>query len=171
MAKTDAINHQLIRELQVDARQTNVALAAKVGLTEGAVRRRIEQLLSQGTIRIAAVADPDALGLQIHAVIGLRVDLSVVEDLSASLAAMPELSYVYETTGPWDILAVGFFSSDERLRVFLARKVARLPGVTRVETFHIMRTVKRSFRWGETEPEPEEAAEPGAASRAIGASA
>ena len=151
MREIDAIDRALIRELQTDARQTNVALAKKVGLTEGAVRRRVDSLLASGTIRIAAVADPSALGLQRHAVIGLRVESSRTEELGAALAQMRELSYVYETAGTYDLIIVGFFASDEQLRLFLTRRVARLPGVLRTETFYVMQTLKRSFRWGEAE--------------------
>ena len=154
MREIDAIDRALIRELQTDARQTNVALAKKVGLTEGAVRRRVDQLLSSGMIRIAAVADPSALGLQRHAIIGLRVESSRTEELSAALGQMRELSYVYETAGSYDIIVAGFFASDEQLRIFLTRTVARLPGVLRTETFYVMRTVKRSYRWGEADDAP-----------------
>jgi len=166
MRELDDIDRALIRELQTDARQTNVALAKKVGLTEGAVRRRVDHLLSTGTIRIAAVADPSALGLQRHAIIGLRVESSRTEELSTVLAQMRELSYVYQTAGTYDLFIVGFFASDEQLRIFLTRKVARLPGVLRTETFYVMQTVKRSFRWGEAEEAPATEA-PRARSRAL----
>lgn len=155
MRQIDRVDRALIRELQTDARQSNVALAKKVGLTEGAVRRRVDALLAAGAIRIAAVADPSALGLQRHAIIGLRCESSRTEELSAALSEMRELSYVYETAGTYDIIVVGFFASDEQLRLFLTRKLARLPGVLRTETFYVMKTLKRSFRWGEAEEDGE----------------
>ncbi|MCV0384673.1 MAG: Lrp/AsnC family transcriptional regulator [Erythrobacter sp.] len=145
----DEIERHLLRELQTDARQSNVALAKKVGLTEGAVRRRIDKLLKTGKFRVVAVGDPELLGLQTHAVIGLKVELTRIEQLSAELARMRELSYVYETTGQFDIIVVGFFASNDRMREFLTRKLARLEGVIDSDTFLVMRTVKRSFRWGE----------------------
>jgi len=149
MPGPDEIDRQLIRELQSDARQSNVALAQKVGLTEGAVRRRIDNLLKTGGFRIVAIGDPELLGLRTHAVIGIRADINRLEDLSAELTAMRELSYVYETTGQYDIMIVGFFASNEQLREFLTRKLAKVEGVISSDTFLVMRTVKRSFRWGE----------------------
>ncbi|MDQ3097002.1 MAG: Lrp/AsnC family transcriptional regulator [Chloroflexota bacterium] len=149
MPGPDEIDRQLIRELQSDARQSNVALAQKVGLTEGAVRRRIDNLLKTGEFRIVAIGDPELLGLRTHAVIGIRADMNRLEDLSAELTAMRELSYVYETTGQYDIMIVGFFASNEQLREFLTRKLAKVEGVISMDTFLVMRTVKRSFRWGE----------------------
>lgn len=149
MPGPDEIDRQLIRELQSDARQSNVALAQKVGLTEGAVRRRIDNLLKTGEFRIVAIGDPELLGLRTHAVIGIRADMNRLEDLSAELTAMRELSYVYETTGQYDIMIVGFFASNEQLREFLTRKLAKVEGVISMDTFLVMRTLKRSFRWGE----------------------
>ncbi len=149
MPGPDEIDRHLIRELQSDARQSNVALAQKVGLTEGAVRRRIDNLLKTGEFRIVAIGDPELLGLRTHAVIGIRADMNRLEDLTAELTAMRELSYVYETTGQYDIMIVGFFTSNEQLREFLTRKLAKVEGVISSDTFLVMRTVKRSFRWGE----------------------
>lgn len=149
MPGTDEIDRQLIRELQSDARQSNVALAQKVGLTEGAVRRRIDNLLKTGEFRIVAIGDPELLGLRTHAVIGIRADMNRLEDLTAELAAMRELSYVYETAGQYDIMIVGFFASNDQLREFLTRTLAKVEGVISSDTFLVMRTVKRSFRWGE----------------------
>ena len=127
-AGLDRIDRMLLRELQSDARQSNVALAAKVGLTEGAVRRRIDNLL-ESAFRIVAVGDPELLGLTTHAVIGIRAQVGEIERLAIALAEMRELSYVYETTGQSDIIVVGFFVSNGQLREFLTKKLAKVSGV------------------------------------------
>ena len=147
--RLDEIDLALVRELQSDARQSNVALARKVSLTEGAVRRRIDNLLTRGALRIVAVADPEWLGLHTHAVIGLRVDIDRIEPLSDELANMRELSYVYQTAGHFDLIVVGFFASTEQLRVFLTQRLGRLQGVKGTDTYLVLRTMKRSLRWGE----------------------
>jgi Lrp/AsnC family transcriptional regulator for asnA, asnC and gidA len=146
----DNIDRLLVRELQDDARQSNVALAKKVGLTEGAVRRRVDRLLTTGAFRIVAVGDPNLLGLQTHAIFALRCNLAQLDEVTSRLAAMLELSYVYETTGRYDVMAVGFFASNEKVRAFITEELAQEEGITECDTFMVMRTVKRSFRWGET---------------------
>jgi len=156
--RLDEIDLTLVRELQSDARQSNVALARKVKLTEGAVRRRIDNLLTRGTLRIVAVADPETLGLHTHAVIGLRVDIDRIEPLSDELANMRELSYVYQTAGQFDIIVVGFFASTEQLRVFLIKRLGQLQGVKGTDTYVVLRTMKRSLRWGEVVTEEAQAA-------------
>ncbi len=139
----------LIRELQQDARVANLALAKKVGLTEGAVRRRIDFLIKSGTIRIVGVGNPEKLGLNTHVVIGMRVEPTRIDTLLDEFAQMREFSYVYQTTGQFDIMAVAFFASNEQLRDFLTRTLGQTSGVLETHTFLIMKTTKRSFRWGE----------------------
>lgn len=146
----DDIDRLIIRELQDDARQSNVSLAKKAGLTEGAVRRRVDRLLKAGAFRIVAVGDPNRLGLQTHAIFALRCNLAQLDEIASNLAAMKELSYVYETTGRYDVMAVGFFASNEKVREFITGRLAQEDGITECDTFMVMRTVKRSFRWGET---------------------
>jgi Lrp/AsnC family transcriptional regulator for asnA, asnC and gidA len=158
-ARLDEIDMALVRELQSDARQSNVALARKVKLTEGAVRRRIDNLLARGAVRIVAVADPETLGLQTHAVIGMRVDIDRIEPLSDELANMRELSYVYQTAGQFDLIVVGFFASTEQLRIFLTQRLGRLQGVKGTDTYVVLRTMKRSLRWGEVATEEAQAAD------------
>lgn len=147
--KLDDIDIRLIRELQNSARISNVALAKIVNLTEGAVRRRIDNLVSSGALRIVGVGDPEWLGLKVHAVIAIRVAAGQVDQLLEAFTAMREFSYVYQVTGKCDIMAVGFFPSNEHLREFLTTKIGRMEGVFETETFLIMKTAKRSFRWGE----------------------
>lgn len=145
----DDLDIAIMRELQDDGRQSNVSLAKKVNLTEGAVRRRLERLLQSGVFRIGAVGDPTLLGLHAHAILAIRCELSEASDFAERLAAMPELSYVYEVTGAYDVMAVGFFESNETLHKFRTTKLAHEPGIVACDTFMVISTAKRSFRWGE----------------------
>lgn len=151
----DEIDLHLIRELQIDARVSNVALARTVGLTEGAVRRRIENMINAGALRIVGVGDPHWMGLNTHAVLGIRIMPGIMDEMLERLAKMREFSYVYQTTGQFDIMAVAFFHSNDQLREFLTSTLGKLEGVVETQTFLIMKTAKRSFRWGEAADEDE----------------
>lgn len=158
MNPLDDIDRQLLLLLQENARQSNTTLASKIGLTEGAIRRRLSKLLDGGLVKISAIADPEMFGLSTHAVIGINADIGQIEELTARLAEFEELQFVYETTGRWDIEVVGFFASTADMRTFLQQKLITLPGVYDTDTYLIMRTVKRSFQWSKLlEPENQEA--------------
>ena len=98
---------------------------------------------------MVAVEDPFAQGVRTHVVISLRIELNRIEQVATAMAGLPELSFVYITTGTYNVLAVAFFASDQALHQFLTTKVAKIPGILRTETFHIVRTLRRSQRLGQ----------------------
>ena len=72
----------IIEQLQQDGRLSYAALAKAVGLSEAAVRQRVQRLLDSGVMQIVAVTDPLQLGFPRQAMIGVRVegDLGPVAD-------------------------------------------------------------------------------------------
>src|SRR5262249_26084139 len=112
-APIDFIDRTLIGELQEDGRKSVVALAQLVGLSEGAVRRPIDHLQAIGVLRIKGLPDPTAFGLRRH-FIGLVVSKDSLDIVRGALMAMPEMSYVWETDGPFNLLTAAFFNGDEQ---------------------------------------------------------
>lgn len=148
MTGIDDVDRRLIAILQHDARVTNVELARQVGLTEGAVRRRLDNLFRTQALRIIGVGDPKMLGLTTHAVVGIKVEPKLLEQVLDTLAAMPEISFVYHTLGQFDILIVAYLPANEGLGQFLTSVVAQVEGVRETETFLILNTRKRAFLFG-----------------------
>src|SRR5437879_10084969 len=68
----DPINKALIEQLQQDGRRSYRALAKAVGLSEAAVRQRVQRLTEAGVIQVVAVTDPLTLGFAREALIGIR---------------------------------------------------------------------------------------------------
>jgi Lrp/AsnC family transcriptional regulator, regulator for asnA, asnC and gidA len=128
--------------LGIDGRMSSSELARRVRAPEPTVRRRVRRLLAQGLIRVIAVVDPAQTPDRVDALIGLKVDLSALEHVSAELAKRGELRYVGISTGEFDILAEGVFASQQALRAFLTECIGRLPGVRDSRTFVILHTVK-----------------------------
>ncbi|HEY5398624.1 MAG TPA: Lrp/AsnC ligand binding domain-containing protein, partial [Trebonia sp.] len=61
-----------------------------------------------------------------------------------ALAKFPEIAYAMATTGPTNLAACAVCRSQEELYAFLTNKVGALPGVERVETAPVIRTVKQA---------------------------
>src|SRR5690348_11579030 len=70
----DEVNKAIIEQLQADGRRSYAAIAAAVGLSEAAVRQRVQRLLDAGVMQIAAVTDPLQLGFTRQAMIGINAD-------------------------------------------------------------------------------------------------
>ena len=143
----DDIDREIIRELQLDGRRAYGAIAAEVGLSEAAVRRRVQRLKEAGVMQIVAITDPLQLGYGREALIGIRVH-GDVRLVAAAIAAIEEANYVVMTAGSFDIIAELIAVDDNALVHLLNDSIRSIPGVTEVETFLYLKLSKQSYAWG-----------------------
>jgi Lrp/AsnC family transcriptional regulator for asnA, asnC and gidA len=143
----DAVSKSIIEQLQQDGRRSYAAIAAEVGLSEAAVRQRVQRLLDAEVMQIVAVTDPLQVGFQRQAMIGLRVsgDMTPVAE---ALSKMREVSYVVTTAGSLDVLAEVICEDDDHLLELLTTRIRTLPGVTQTETFVYLKLNKQLYNWG-----------------------
>ncbi|MBT3248226.1 MAG: Lrp/AsnC family transcriptional regulator [Actinobacteria bacterium] len=143
----DEIDKAIIGELQVDGRMAFSQLAPKVGLSQAAVRQRVNRLTERGVIQIVAVTDPLSLGLTTQAMVGVTVS-GDVRQVAAAIGAMEEAEYVLVTAGRYDVLAEVLCANNESLLNLVNDKILGLSGVTGTEVFSILRMEKMTFSWG-----------------------
>jgi Lrp/AsnC family transcriptional regulator, regulator for asnA, asnC and gidA len=143
----DDLDRRLIALLMEDASQTNVALARELGVSDGTVRNRIQNLLQQEVMQLVAIIDPWKVGHRIQIFSGLEVDLHRAHEVANTLAELEEVTYVSFTTGEFDILMVAALRSQEELFNFLTIKLGRIEGIRRIRTNQVLKTVKRTFRY------------------------
>jgi len=143
----DAPNRAIIEALQRDGRQPYGAIALAVGLSEAAVRRRVQRLREAGIMQIVAVTDPLQLGFTRQAMIGITVegDVRVVAD---KLSALPDVDYVVMCAGSFDVLAEVVCEDDKRLLEVLNDSVRSIAGVRATETFLYLKLAKQTYTWG-----------------------
>lgn len=143
----DDVDKAIVEALQEDGRLPYTRLAATVGLSEAAVRQRVQRLVESGVVQIVAVTDPMTLGFHRTAMIGLKVegDLRVVAD---DIASIPEVSYVVVVSGSFDLLMEVVCEDDDHLLALLNDKVRAIPGVRSTETFTYLRLFKQTYAWG-----------------------
>jgi Lrp/AsnC family transcriptional regulator for asnA, asnC and gidA len=146
-ALLDAPNRAIIEALQRDGRQPYGAIAEEVGLSEAAVRRRVQRLRESGIMQIVAVTDPLQLGFTRQAMIGISVE-GDVRRVAEKLSAMHEVDYVVMCAGSFDILAEIVCEDDEHLLHVLNDSVRSIPGVRATETFLYLKLAKQTYTWG-----------------------
>jgi Lrp/AsnC family transcriptional regulator for asnA, asnC and gidA len=118
----DDVDKAIIEQLQQDGRLPYTKLGTAVGLSEAAVRQRVQRLVESGVVQIVAVTDPLTLGFRREAMIGLKIegDLRGVAD---TIAAIPEVSYVVVVSGSFDLLMEVVCEDDDHLLALLNDKV------------------------------------------------
>src|SRR6201992_1639573 len=70
----DNVSKQIIEQLQQDGRRSYAAIGKAVGLSEAAVRQRVQRLQDAGVMQIVAVTDPLTLGFPRQAMIAIKTD-------------------------------------------------------------------------------------------------
>jgi Lrp/AsnC family transcriptional regulator for asnA, asnC and gidA len=143
----DDVSKKIIEQLQVDGRRSYAEIGKAVGLSEAAVRQRVQKLTDAGVMQVVAVTDPMQLGFFRQAMIGIRAtgDTRVLADL---LAAMPAVDYVVLTAGSFDILAEVVCEDDDELLELLNTQIRNLDGVSSTETFVYLKLHKQFYNWG-----------------------
>lgn len=143
----DARDRAIIVQLQQDGRRSYATIAKAIGLSEAAVRQRVQRLRDDGTVQIVAVTDPLTVNLARQAMIGIRVDGDILE-VAERLAAVPEVDYVVVCAGSFDILCELICENDEQLLALVSRSVRGIPGVRDTETFVYLKLAKQTYAWG-----------------------
>ncbi|UEA61415.1 Lrp/AsnC family transcriptional regulator [Gordonia otitidis] len=143
----DAIAKKIIEELQADGRSSYAAIGKSVGLSEAAVRNRVQKLSESGLLQIVAVTDPLKLGFSRQAMIGIRCT-GDTERLARQLAEHPEIDYVVLTAGTYDIMIEVVCEDDDHLLDIINRRVRTHPEVNSTETLVYLKLVKQQYNWG-----------------------
>ena len=138
---------RLIEELQQDGRRSYAALAKSVGLSEAAVRQRVQRMVDSGVMQVVAVTDPLQVGFTRQAMVGLRVEGDLLR-VADELAKIDEVDYVVVTAGSFDILAELVCEDDDHLLRVLSERIRVLPGVRDTETFVYLKLTKQTYAWG-----------------------
>ncbi len=143
----DDVSKSIIEHLQVDGRQPYVTIARAVGLSEAAVRQRVQKMLDADVMQIVAVTDPMQVGFRRQAMIGVRVEGAIAE-VAEALGALTEVSYVVTTAGSFDLLVEVVCEDDDHLLDLITEHIRTLPGVRSTETFVYLKLNKQHYNWG-----------------------
>lgn len=138
---------KIIEKLQADGRASYASIGKAVGLSEAAVRNRVQKLSENGLLQIVAVTDPLKLGFSRQALIGIRCT-GDTQELAEQLATCAEIDYVVLTAGSFDLLIEVVCEDDDHLLRILNQAVRTHPEVTGTETLVYLKLVKQQYNWG-----------------------
>jgi Lrp/AsnC family transcriptional regulator for asnA, asnC and gidA len=146
-APLDDVSKAIIEQLQQDGRRPYAAISTAVGLSEAAVRQRVQRLVATGVVQIVAVTDPVQAGFARQAMIGVRAEGNL-DPIVKQLCGMDEVDYVVVTAGSFDILAEVVCEDDEDLLHLLNERIRAIDGVRSTESFVYLKLAKQTYTWG-----------------------
>ncbi len=143
----DEVAKAIIEQLQQDGRRSYAAIGKEVGLSEAAVRQRVQRLVETGVMQVVAVTDPLQLGFARQAMVGVRVR-GPIDPVADALVELADVDYVVVTAGTFDLLVEVVAESDEHLLEVISDRIRAIPGVEATETFMYLRLCKQTYSWG-----------------------
>lgn len=140
----DELDRKIITILQDDGRAPNARIAREMQVSEGTVRRRLKRLVQEGFIRVVAFPQPEKLGYETEAIVGVQVDPDKLDEVGDRLAQLKEVQWAAVTTGAYDVMVWVTVPSADELGTLLRTKIGAVPGVRRTETFVALSVKKRA---------------------------
>lgn len=146
-AELDDTDKAIIRALQIDGRTPYSKLGPAVGLSQAAVRQRVQRLIDRGVMQVVAVTDPATLGFAVQAMVAVSVT-GDVRKVAAVLEDLAEVEYVVITAGRFDLLIEVVCSDTLHLLDVVNDRIRAIKGVTSTEVFTYLSLVKQTYSWG-----------------------
>jgi Lrp/AsnC family transcriptional regulator for asnA, asnC and gidA len=146
-AELDDTDKAIIRALQIDGRAPYSKLGPAVGLSQAAVRQRVQRLIDRGVMQVVAVTDPATLGFAVQAMVAVSVT-GDVRAAATALEDLPEVEYIIITAGRFDLLVEVVCADTRHLLDVVNDNIRAIPGVTSTEVFTYLSLVKQTYSWG-----------------------
>ena len=138
MIELDRTDYEIISLLRNNARLSNKALAAAVGLAPSTCLLRVRRLMRDGVLKgFHADVDPASIGASLQAMIAIRLDRHSrveVEAFRAHALAQPEVVQLYHVAGVNDFMAHVWVRDTEHLREFAMTAFTSRDEVAHIET-------------------------------------
>jgi Lrp/AsnC family transcriptional regulator for asnA, asnC and gidA len=138
----DKLDVDIISNLQIDGRLTNVALARLLGVTERTVHNRLTKLLNNGVIDVVAIPNQDAIGYPFTGIVAMEVEPGKTKAVAAELCKHPNVTFVASLTGRYDLIVILVARTAREFTSIAEDFVAHIPGALGYETFFVPRVFK-----------------------------
>jgi DNA-binding Lrp family transcriptional regulator len=143
---TDELAAKIVRAMNENARKSFREIAREVGTSVTAVINKVKRLQSSGAIKgYIPVVDPAHFGIGLVAIIAIRISKGKLLETQHKISSDRRVAAVYDITGEWDSLVVGYFRGRDDLNDFV-KGVLALPNVDRTVTHLVLNIVKDEKR-------------------------
>ena len=142
----DDLARKIVRALNQNARKSYREIAKEVGTSATAVINKVRKLEASGAIKgYVPVVDPGHFGIDLVAIIALRISKGKLLETQERISSDRRVAAVYDITGEWDSLVIGYFKGRDDLNDFI-KGILSLPFIDRTVTHLVLNVVKDEKR-------------------------
>ena len=148
MYKIDKIDINIVNALLKDGRMSASEIARQIGdISERAVRYRIERMVKEEIIRVSAIINPQAFGLDIYADIWVEVESDKILEVARKMAEYENVTYVACSLGETDVSIQVVAKDTAEVYQFVTEVVRKVPGVRKTVTSIVPNILKDIYQW------------------------
>ena len=146
--QVDTVDRTIVDLLLQDGRISSTEIARRIGgITERAVRYRLDRMIQEGVIQVSAIVNPKAIGLPVLADVFIEVEPGRIMEVAHKMAKLEQVSYVACSTGDRDLSVQIVARDNEELYNFVTQVIGQVPGVRRTTTLLLPITLKDVYQW------------------------
>ncbi|HNZ87128.1 MAG TPA: Lrp/AsnC family transcriptional regulator [Methanofastidiosum sp.] len=135
----DDIDIQILSLLEKDSRMKNTEIAKKLSVSEGSIRRRIENLVETGIIKNFTVEISTSFGFISLVLLNTQTQESTYQ-IVEQIKTIEGVKRVYETTGEWDVVAYVLCNSPKEFNIII-ENIRKLKGVNKSTSLTVLNVV------------------------------
>jgi Lrp/AsnC family transcriptional regulator for asnA, asnC and gidA len=140
MTDLDSLDRKILARLQQEARRPISDIAKELGIPITTAHMRLKKMHDAGVIKShALVLDPQALGFQVQAFVGLTMNQShAFGQVLSELKKLPEITEILYTTGQYSLFLRIWAKSIPHLHLLLSQQIQAVANVQSTETFIVL---------------------------------
>ena len=139
MSKDNEFDQRILEILRIDSRKSFVDIGKELGLSESAIRRRIKNLIDDGSISRFTIEEN--AGKKTSAITLLSVGSTTdTNSVASQLQSITGVKVIYEITGQYDIAVIISANSINEINSSID-DIRRIEGVSDTDTVIILRTL------------------------------
>ncbi len=144
--KIEELDRKILKVLNRDARMSFRLIAKELRISPTTLYNKVKKLEKSGVLKgYIPLIDKESLGYDLMAIISLRVRQEKDIEVQKAIAKFPQVGAVYEVTGDWDLILVGYFKGRDDLTNFLKKELP-LSNIERAMTHIVLNVVKEEKR-------------------------
>ena len=142
----DELDKKILRELQLDSRNSFTKIAQKIGVSTATVSDRVKRLTEKGIIcGYTTILDTSELGMvTLITKIKTKPGYSI-EEVGKGIAGMEESCCIHHVTGDFDLLAISKCTGHGKCGAVI-EKIKEIEGVESVDAELVLKTMKEELK-------------------------
>ncbi|WP_078429529.1 Lrp/AsnC family transcriptional regulator [Alkalihalobacterium alkalinitrilicum] len=147
MSKLDHMDFAILGYLQENGKRSYTEIAKLLDVSEGTIRTRINRMLKENVFEFIIHTNPNKVGLNVQAIIGISTKLGSQEEIADQLNRYAEVRFVGAFSGRHDLIIQAYFKSNEDLVHFVNKELAKMDGIISADVNIELKQYKDSFSY------------------------